>query len=183
MDRQIEVVLDVDGVLADFEGYFCQNFGYDHREYVGLQNRYPDKKQKIARFVQSKETYKYLDIIDLGLDIANWLFYKDFQLHIVSSRPVGTYEVTKHWLWSYHVPFTSLTVRPDKLQHIKALQPDFVVDDIISVAEGCYQTSIPAILVKQPWNETPFFPRVENIRQFIESFEHVMDSRPVRQWR
>lgn len=184
MDNHIEAVIDVDGVLADFEGYFCETFGDKNRNIVDLSKRYPKMKPKIVNFVRDKETYRYLDAIQLGLDIINWLHAQGVTIHIVSSRPLGTFTVTQNWLKSYHIPYSSLTVKADKVATIRSLQPSFIVDDIISVAEDVYQhLSIPAILVKHPWNETPFFPRVDSIDMFIFAYQYLMDARPVKQWR
>lgn len=181
---KVDVVVDVDGVLADFEGYFCEKFGDKDRHLVGLEKRYPKQKDRIVQFVRDKETYKYLDIIPLGVQIVEWLNHNACSIHIVSSRPIGTFSVTQRWLLDFHIPYTSLTVKSDKVATIRSFQPALIVDDIISVAEECYQKfSIPAILVKQPWNETAFFPRVDSIDMFIYAFERLLEARPVHQWR
>lgn len=183
MNNKVEVVLDVDGVLADFEGFFCEMFGSNHRELVGLEKRYPEKKDAILKFVRNPNAYKMLDVLPLGKEIADWLVKQGITVHIVSSRPLGTFSVTQKWLKEKGIAYSSLTVKSDKVATIRSLQPALIVDDIISVVEECYRLSIPGILVKHPWNETPFFPRVENIQQFAVAFERVMDARPVHQWR
>lgn len=175
--RPPEVVVDIDGVLADFEGAFCEKFGTASRHLVGLEKRYPDQKDKITKFVRSPDTYKYLGTLQVGLDIVKWLNQHGAIVHIVSSRPTGTYDLTKNWLLHNHVLYTSLTVKSDKIAKIKALQPALVVDDIISVVEECYQkASIPGILVAHPWNETPFFPRVDNIHEFEVVYTRLMET-------
>lgn len=175
---QLEVVVDVDGVLADFEGHFCARFGTDHRDLVNLEKRYPWCRDAIQKFVKRPDTYRHLKPLRVGVEIARWLREEQNAiLHIVSSRPLGTYEITQHWLRDNRIPYTSLTVRPDKLITIKALQPHFLLDDIISVVEGCYQQwSIPGILVAHPWNETSFFPRVESRDEFVRVFNRLVDT-------
>lgn len=177
MSNRIEAVVDIDGVLADFEGYFCEIFGCANRHVVNLQQRYPYlKSSAVSSFVQDRESYKYLDPIQVGLDIVGWLNNQGVVIHIVSSRPVGTTRITQKWLLDYHVPYSSLTVKTDKISVIKALKPALVVDDIIGVVEDCYRAGIPGILVKQPWNETSFFPRVENINDFICAFMRLVET-------
>lgn len=181
--RPLEVVLDVDGVLADFEGYFCEKFGDEHRELVGLEKRYPSQRESIMRFVNSPETYRYLDALQVGLDIAQFLSYEDVDLHIVTSRPMLTHRVTQEWLRRFHVPFTTLSTKRDKVAFIRALKPILAVDDIISVATDLHQSDIPTILVRHPWNDTPFFPRIRTIEEFKYEYERVVEQIPVRERR
>lgn len=177
MNKRIEVVVDIDGVLADFEGHFCEIFGSENRHVVNLQQRYPHLKSSVvSSFVQDCDTYRYLDPIQVGLDIVEWLNKQGVVVHIVSSRPVGTTRITRKWLQDFHIPYTSLTVKTNKINTIKSLAPVLVVDDIISIAEESYKVGIPGILVKQPWNETPFFPRVENINDFISAFDRLVET-------
>lgn len=181
--RQIEAVVDVDGVLADFEGYFCDTFGDAHRDRVGLQQRYPDQKDKIVRFVNSPETYRYLDALEVGLDLVQWLSFERVSVHIVTSRPVGSHLITQEWLHKFHVPFSTVSTKKDKVAFIRALRPAFAVDDIISVANELYQSDIPTILVKHPWNETPFFPRIRTLEEFQYEYERIVDRIPASLWR
>lgn len=181
--QRLEVVLDIDGVLADFEGYFCETFGEAHRDRVGLQARYPEQKEKIIRFVNSPETYRYLDALQVGLDIAQWLSFEGISVHIVTSRPVGSHLVTQEWLHKFHVPFTSITTKKDKVAFIRSLKPALAVDDIISVANELYQSDIPTILVRHPWNDTPFHPRIRTLEEFKYEYERIVDRIPVSAWR
>lgn len=181
--RRAEVVLDIDGVLADFEGYFCETFGDAHRNLVGLQQRYPDQKDKIVRFVNCPDTYRYLDALEVGLDIAQWLSFEGVSIHIVTSRPVGTHLVTQEWLHRFHVPYVSLSTKKDKTVFIRTLKPVLAVDDIISVAQDLYQSDIQTILVRHPWNETPFFPRIRTLEEFKYEYERVVERIPASLWR
>ena len=42
-------VLDIDGVLADFEEGFCEAFGYSNRDLYSLEERYPDADQGLLK--------------------------------------------------------------------------------------------------------------------------------------
>lgn len=177
MNNPLEAVVDIDGVLADFEGHFCEIFGSANRHVVNLQQRYPYLKSNVvSSFVQDRETYKYLDPIQVGLDIVGWLNKQGVVVHIVSSRPVGTFALTRKWLQDFCVPYSSLTVKTDKVHTIKSLNPALVVDDIIGVVEDCHRVGIQGILVKHPWNETSFFPRIETIEEFICAFERLVET-------
>lgn len=182
-NRPLEIVLDVDGVIADFEGFFCEMFGGEHRQLVHLQSRYPNKKDAIHKFVNNPETYRFLDALQVGLDIADFLYHEHCDVHIVTSRPIGSNQVTYEWLKKFHVPFRSLSTKKDKVAFIKALRPALAVDDIISVAEGLYQDDIPTILIQHPWNETPFFPRIITLEEFKYEYGRIVDRIPVVQWR
>lgn len=179
MKDTLDVVLDIDGVLADFEGKFCTKFGFDKRNLVNLEKRYPREADAIREFVTDPKTYKHLSPLKIGQDINKWLSLPDTRatIHIVSSRPVGSYEITKAWLRLWNIKYTSLTIRSNKIDHILSLSPDIIVDDIISVAEEVYkQKSIPAILVAHPWNETYFFPRISTLESFKKVFHRETDA-------
>jgi hypothetical protein len=161
-------VLDLDGVLADFEGKFCEVFGYDHRDLIKLEERYPERAKEIAEFTANPETYQSLEPIELGLKIAKYLTLNHFKVCLVSSRPSSCQVTTIRWVNQFNIEHEWLIINPkNKMESIKKINPLFAVDDIPSIAEQCEQAKIRAMLVKQPWNENSGFPvLLEDMAQF-----------------
>lgn len=167
-------VLDLDGVTYKFIEAFESRFGDDHRDYVSLVNRYPDRKDEIMRWVNAPSTYARLEPMSLGVMIANYLMKpeQDCAVHIVTARPIGAQAVTRKRLSEDEVPFTSLSFRHgNKIDTIKSLEPDIVIDDIISVL----QQSAPyfGVLSAQAYNETIFFPRISQFSQFMSIWQRM----------
>ena len=65
-----QVVVDIDGVLADFEGAFVKTFGDDRRELESLEARYPSRSRSINEFVYDPHTYIHLEPIPLGRGVS-----------------------------------------------------------------------------------------------------------------
>lgn len=182
--EQLDVMLDIDGVIANFEGYFCRQFGSNNRHLVSLYERYPGKETEIDNFVNNKATYYMLTPEFVGMDIAKWLMQRvtaygvrrnRARVTIVTSRPLRTAEVTKNWLKAEKVPYHKLEFARNKVAWAVEHKPDIVVDDIIDVCEGA-ALKVPGlfpVLVAHPWNETPFIPRIHDLSGFQQVYQQV----------
>lgn len=169
-----EFVIDLDGVVFEFIEDFESRFGDAHREYVSLYARYPERKEEIIDYVQNPKTYQRLFVRPLGLKIAKYLWDRaDTAIHIVSSRPLKALEITKKRLSEIELHYDTISFRKDKVPFIKAIEPDMVIDDIISVLQGVQP--IPGILAATAYNETPFFRRISTVEQFIFLWERFVD--------
>lgn len=148
-------VIDMDGVLADFEWAFCQEFGHNKREVIGLEERYPNRRAEIEEFVNDPLTYAFLKPLSTGYHIARWCRNNGFEIHIVSSRPSTTqfFEVTGQWLVHHEIPFDYISLGPNKKERIIKKAPIFLVDDFFDI---CYMWSVRyqrrSILISWPWN-------------------------------
>lgn len=173
------VVVDIDGVLADFEGLFIQKFGEERRELESLESRYPTMGISINRFVNHPETYKYLEPIPLGLSIVEYLTDNGWDVDIVTSRPADAEWVTRRWLKEHGVNFLSFSINPNKSGRIAELAPVCAIDDLISVARLLKRYSVPVLLMQQPWNW--FFENKKqvfsNLSQFIMSFNELIQEK------
>jgi len=178
MTQSQKAVIDMDGVLADFEGSFCKRFGNEYRNEVKLERRYPQERDAIKMFVRSPITYANLDVIPLGRQIVDWLKKGGYEIHIVSSRPWLCYQVTRTWLLTHKIPFDYLWVdnSHEKADEIARRGPVFAVDDLGSVAQNLQILGIPTILFSWPWNYdfSGIFPRISKFEQFSYQFERIL---------
>lgn len=170
------VVMDMDGVLADFEGEFCKEFGDDHRELVSLEARYPNQAIRVHEFINDGFVYKRLQPIQLGLDIAKYLYENGFFISIVTSRPFGFDSVNRDWLKRHGVRFHSYKSDRPKAGRIAMMNPLCAVDDLYSVHTGLLGHNIPTILVAQPWNQYSGeeLRRVSTLSEFISEFDCII---------
>lgn len=172
------VVVDVDGVLADFEGAFCEEFGYERRELVSLESRYPAQARKINAFLNDGFVYKNLKPLERGLEIVHYLNENGFDVNIVTARPFGLESVTRDWMKRYGVRYSSIISDRPKIGRIALIKPLCAVDDLFSVHTALLGHNIPTILVAHPWNaySGENLRRIDNLGQFILAFEDVLES-------
>lgn len=171
-----KVVVDIDGVIADFEGAFCEEFGYERRELVSLESRYPNRAIEISKFINNGFVYKKLQPYDLGLDIVDYLMDYGMEVHIVSSRPYFLEGVTRTWLKRHGVNYTSLTLNTQKTGEIALIKPLCAVDDLFSVHMTLKRHNIPTIIVAQPWNNYigEKMIRISNLIEFLGAFDRIL---------
>lgn len=174
------VVIDVDNTLADFEGAFCEKFGWEHRYFSKLEYRYSYKALEIGLFVNSPKTYETLDIIELGVQIARFCENENFDINVISSRPQSTEEITGLWLKQNKIPFHFLSTEDgSKIFRIRRANPLFVVDDMLDVCEQCANLGIPSFLIDHPWNQQRdldgIIYRVKTFEDFLEKFTLYFD--------
>ena len=172
------VVVDIDGVLADFEGAFCAEFGDERRELVSLQSRYPARARTITTFINDGFVYKDLKPILFGLEIVRYLNDGGWDVSIVTARPFGFESITRDWLKQYGVEYASFVSDVSKTGRIALMKPLVAIDDLFSVHTALLWHNIPVIVVAQPWNaySRQNMRRVSNLSEFIASFEDVLAS-------
>lgn len=173
-----KVVVDIDGVLADFEWAFCQQFGNERRELVSLQSRYPAKARRITEFINDGFVYKDLEPIQLGLDICEWLNESGFEVSIVTARPFGFESLTTDWLKRYNVRYSSFVSDTSKTGRIALMKPLCAVDDLFSVHKALLLHNIATIVVAQPWNNYigENMQRIHDLPEFVAAFDGVLAS-------
>lgn len=177
--HKLDVILDIDGCMADVEGEFCIQFGDKNRHMVKFEHRYPEQHGFIENWLADRSTYKHLLPIPLGIEIAKWVSTARAKVKIVTARPPNSKKITEEWLAKYEVPYDELIVSPRKIDYIIAEKPDIILDDIINICVQAYQAvpDIKPILVAQPWNETVFFPRIVTLTQFQRIFNRVANEK------
>jgi hypothetical protein len=170
------VVVDVDGVLANFNGRFTESFGQERQELEFLESRYPNQAREITRFVNDPATYKNLRPISLGLAVVELLNEWNYDVSIITSRPIGTEWITRRWLKEHNVNYLSFGVYPSKVSKISEIRPVCAIDDMPSISRHLQTYNIPVLLMQQPWNW--YFENKQrifsNINQFMTCFEQII---------
>jgi hypothetical protein len=176
--EEITIAVDLDGVLFDFEYEFCRRFGERNRHLYDFHSRYPElDPELIDEFVQSPDTYKELLPLFGGILLVNKAKAIKFHVVILTARPKGVSEITKHDLENYGVKYDDIIYAWDKAKTIKDYNAIYtshpirvLVDDQIKNLEKL--TDIIGIAWEQPWNEG-YYPRArynpENMKLEIKN--------------
>lgn len=135
------IMVDIDGVIADFEGKFCEDFGNDNRHLYGLESRYPELDPELIReYVGNPENYIDLAPIFGGILFCRQAHQRGWYVLLMTSRDKKLREVTKEWLQNYSVVYHELMFSRNKREAVSdfdALHPEYpvsiVVDDSVSV--------------------------------------------------
>lgn len=152
------IAVDMDGVLSDFEGKFCQDFGDANRHLYSLESRYPEVDPELIReYVANPENYKDLAPIFGGLLFIRQAHQRGWYILIVTSRDKSLREVTKNWLARYGAVYNEIMFAKNKREAIAdydAINPTrpvkIVVDDSVSVLESMPEKY--CVAWKQKWN-------------------------------
>ena len=160
------VVFDLDGVLADFEGAFCEAFGYDNRELYSLEGRYPDQADTVSEWCREPENYVDLMPIFGGLLYLRQALEAGFYVVVMTARDPKLRTVTELWMNRYNIRPHSLEFSADKLQTTFTMSETlglrlimFVDDSIRNLKEiaSVYPEEI-TLAWEQPWN-AGWYPR------------------------
>ena len=163
-------VLDIDGVLADFEEGFCEAFGYSNRDLYSLEERYPDADQGLLKeFVENPLNYKDLAPIFGGVLLLNQLYSRGYYILLMTSRRKELKTVTFDWLKKYNIPFQELYFSCNKQEGINDflalhgnLELQIFVDDSVSTLRAVERGAadrVPFLAWGQPWKEG-YYPRL-----------------------
>lgn len=138
------IAVDIDGVLADFESKFCEDFGANNRYIYELEKRYPEIDRELIReYVENPENYIDLAPIFGGLLFTRQAHARGWYILLVTSRSTKLREVTKSWLEKYGVVYNELIFSKNKKEAIAdydAIYPSrkvaIVVDDSVKVLKS-----------------------------------------------
>lgn len=167
MKKQKVVIFDIDGVLADFEGAFCEAFGNKNRHLYSLLARYPEvDPDLIGEWINDEENYSNLNPIFGGITLLNQVKARGFKVYLATARPKHLTNVTLAWLKLYNVQFDQLTVgvkhKPELVNDLcNMFDVQMVVEDSVSILSSIYvpsNTKVVCLAWAQPWNDG-YFPR------------------------
>lgn len=153
------IAVDIDGVVADFEGEFCDRFGYENRHLVNLEARYPEIDAGIIQeFVNSPESYENLAPIFGGYLLLRQAKSLGFYVVLITSRPKNCAEVTREWLEGNDTPYHELWYAKNKAQAIQEYNQMYphrpvrvLIDDIAENLRNL-PDGVVGISWQQEWN-------------------------------
>lgn len=161
------VLVDMDGVIADFESEFCDRFGYEHREMFNLSARYPEvDKSLIEELVASPYSYENLiPIFGGAVALLSNLRSRGFYTVIMTSRSKELAEVTREWLEGFEIQYNELWFAQNKavaIQDFNQMYPSrkaFLLIDDCPANLGELPEGVTGVAWEQPWNDG-YFPRM-----------------------
>lgn len=113
------VAIDVDGLIFDFEGSFCDAFGHDNRHLYSPYQRYPKvDPDVITEFMNDPETYRTLLPMFGGIHLLVTAKNLGFYVLLLTSRPKHLAEVTREALEGYDVPYNEIWYSKNKAMAI-----------------------------------------------------------------
>lgn len=183
------IMVDIDGVLADWETPMCEAFGYQNRHMYSPYDRYPDvPRDLIAEFIDNLDNYVDLEPIFGGLLFCHQAKARGWYVALCTARPMTAYGLTKLWLKKYLVEYDQLWFSKDKTQFVFNFDMDnpdkpirIVVDDRVSVLQ-----SMPdkyCVAWQQEWNMN-YYPSMKYDQASMKIVLHQSkdDFYPVGAW-
>ena len=184
------IMVDIDGVLADWETPMCDAFGYINRHMYSPYDRYPDvDRGLIEEFIANPANYEDLVPIFGGLLFCRQAARRGWYILLCTSRPKQTELVTNEWLQRYGVVHDELIFaqkKADAILDFNERNPDkevrIAVDDSVSVLRSL-PTRVYPVAWKQEWNYGYYPAMAYNSENFkIELFQSKDDFYPVGVW-
>lgn len=167
MKNKATAVIDIDGVLCNFESAFCDAFGSDNRHLYKLEDRYPHlHTDLIGEWVNCEDNYVNLSPIFGGLLLIQQLKQRGFDVVLMTSRGKHLEAVTRAWLTLYHIEPKHLIFESNKAGLIQTMNEwtdnvTLFVDDSVSQLKQVKKLnpSVTCLAYSQPWNEG-YYPRI-----------------------
>jgi 5'(3')-deoxyribonucleotidase len=175
------VAVDIDGVLADFEGRLSltlsakfKDRGLSDRSKYTMEERYakdPEVLKYALDFIADPNSYYGLEECEGGIGFVETLMDDGYKVLYLSARHASAHSITRRWLTKHTTDpdiflFCGVESKADFLKDFGEV--DFAVDDspvqIAKMKEG----GITAVAWHQPWNEG-IFPRI-----YIRSDSEIM---------
>jgi 5'(3')-deoxyribonucleotidase len=191
MSRIKTAVLDIHGVLADFEGKFCEDFGLENRHLYSLTQRYPNVPEElIYEWVHSESTYRDLNPMFGGLTLAKQLKDRGYQIYLLTACPNTDrmYDITKKWLHTYSVAYDNLTFSSEKGSQIRKWSlagknvEVFVDDSESNISDVRYQNpGVTCLAWASPWN-LGVYPRLRYNEVEMEIEANIGNGRWRHMW-
>lgn len=155
------VAIDIDGVIADFEGEFCDRFGDKFRELPDLFSRYPEIDPLIiSEFVGSPDTYRNLAPLFGGFLLTQQARGLGLYTVLMTSRPKHLAEVTREWLESHYIVYNEIWHVQNKalaIQDYNNLYPNRPIKALVDDLESSLTklpTGVVGIAMEAPWNSS-----------------------------
>lgn len=183
------IVVDIDGVLVDFESAMCDAFGAINRHMYSPYDRYPDvPRDLITEFIDNPDNYIDLAPIFGGMLFCRQAHQRGWYVLLVTARDKSLREVTRNWLDRYGVVYNEIIFAKNKKEVIAdydIINPSrpvsIVVDDSVSVL-----LSMPekyCVAWQQEWN-LDYYPSIKYDQASMKIVLHQAkdDFYPVGAW-
>ena len=161
----MKILIDMDGVLADFELGFLQKYRrrYPDQPFIPLQNRklfhlsqeYPlEQKPYVDTIIQGKGFFRSLPPIPGSIEALKKILEKDVEVFICTS-PLSKYHncVLEKYEWIERYFGMDLTTRIIMTRDKTLVSGDILIDDRPLIKGVNQQPSWEHILFAQPYNQ------------------------------
>ena len=186
--QHLTIVLDLDGVLADFHGKIVEEcgppvtFGWDFKTWYprttkvrGLRSAIAwsrDKPwEKADALCRLPSTYENLQPLPGARKGVRALSQAGHKLYVVTARPGNCAEVTFEWCgrWLPRDLEDVIVVSgwKNKLPILRKINPHIVLDDNAETVLELRKAGLHAVVFNQPWNVSVPPPRVDGWRHFV----------------
>ena len=206
MEKKEKVMLDVDGVIADFVGEFRAYAGlprywyphvYDLHEDAGVLEhgmkwwrKYPrigefSEREYVNRILEKMKTVRnfWLTLRAHAWRTELWAMFQVFNVFFITSRfqtrGWSVHRQTRTWL-SVHFPGLGpfqIIVTEDKARFCASHNITFALEDSPFVARKLMEEGVNAYLIDRPYNQDETdIPHTSSVRKFGEIVETNLES-------
>jgi len=189
------IAVDIDEVLADFFAYFVEYHNSTYKTTItknevfsfNLHEVFNISREEITarmiKFSEEKHNTK-VSLVPGAKEGIDALINKDYELHLVTSRPEAIKPQTVEWIDKYFPgKFTDLHhafnpnihekgTKKKKWEVCKEIGAGILIEDFLPNAIGCAENGIEVFLMDTPWNQTEDLPdgifRVESWKEIVE---------------
>jgi len=181
------IVVNIDGVLANFEQKFCQDFGSDNRDLYSLEARYPNIDPEIIKeYVLNPQNYEDLSPIFGGILFTVQAKMAGWYVLLATSRDKSLREVTLKWLSHYNVHYNEIIFakyKPSAIRDWERWNQDkpvrVVVDDSVSVLQQLPDKY--CVAWDSLWN-ADYYPRMWYSNLRMKVMLEISDGESVGAW-
>lgn len=143
----ITLVVDLDGVVANFAEAVCQWYGREYQPEL-MTHWHNPLIEGYEQVLFRPEFHAILRPYAQAWQAIGGRWDSGFRIKIATSRPPGTEHLVVNWLKSWDIPFDDLLLGENKNLAGKHILLDDKPENVRDYADRVG----PAILVRQPWN-------------------------------
>lgn len=190
--KKYKIGIDIDEVLIEFARGFCDYHNEKYGTKLTLSSFFTYKFHLVLKIPQEECTARVNDFFTTdfftnlspvdGAVQAIRILSKDYDLPVITSRPLFLRDQTNHYLDQYFPGMLSDRYFSSSYYHnsggplskpalCKQLCADVIVEDSIDYALQCAEFGIAVILFDRPWNQGPLpkgVTRFYNWPQIVE---------------
>ncbi len=174
------IVLDIDGVLADFMYGFEKAMGGpppNPFEY-NLLKSYPGREADVKLHLVDPSLYAKFPVVLGAKKAVKWLYDAGFELKAVTGRSKegGIEAVTRAWIKKhFKKAITKIYMVPSKqkARFIADMSPAFAIDDSPANVRDLLECDVRGLLFSQIYNIREELPRMQNWARLIQALKET----------